>query len=307
MKYISAYKEKLNCKDSEEVFAHLLATLKPTIKNWDYFVNWPKVLQNYSKIEYELNLLNSLIGKENIEQEALKLFAKYPDTIKAIPILLACREMELSLLSNYKQGFQYQNFAFAQTMEAEKAVLFMKSSGLLKLFEDKIIKSIPDYVIGAEVGLDSNGRKNRSGTLMESIVAFFVSELCEKEGWEWISQATKKKIADKWGKNITVEKSNRQIDFAILANDKLFLIEANFYGGGGSKLKSTAGEYKSDFRRWKADGHQFIWVTDGEGWKSTHKPLRETFNESDSILNLEMLEKGMLEQLLKSLSLHTAS
>jgi type II restriction enzyme len=300
MKYISAYKEKLNCKDGEEVFAHLLATLKPTIKSWDYFVNWAKVLQNYSKIEYELNLLNSLIGKENIEQEALKLFAKYPDTIKAIPILLVCREMELSLLSDYKQGFQYQNFAFVQAMEAEKAVLFMKSSGLLKLFEDKIIKSIPDYVIGVEAGLDSNGRKNRSGTSMEAIVAFFVSELCVKEGWEWIPQATKKKIADKWGKNITVEKSDRQIDFAILANNKLFLIEANFYGGGGSKLKSTAGEYKSDFRRWKADGHQFIWVTDGEGWKSTHKPLRETFDETDSILNLGMLEKGMLEQLLKN-------
>ncbi|MFO0389469.1 MAG: type II restriction endonuclease [Alphaproteobacteria bacterium] len=300
MKYISAYKEKLNCKDGEEVFAHLLATLKPTIKSWDYFVNWAKVLQNYSKIEYELNLLNSLIGKENIEQEALKLFAKYPDTIKAIPILLVCREMELSLLSDYKQGFQYQNFAFAQAMESENAVLFMKSSGLLKLFEDKIIKSIPDYVIGVEAGLDSNGRKNRSGTSMEAIVAFFVSELCVKEGWEWIPQATKKKIADKWGKNITVEKSDRQIDFAILANNKLFLIEANFYGGGGSKLKSTAGEYKSDFRRWKADGHQFIWVTDGEGWKSTHKPLRETFDETDSILNLGMLEKGMLEQLLKN-------
>ena len=301
MKYISAYKEKLNCKDGEEVFAHLLATLKPTIKSWDYFVNWAKVLQNYSKIEYELNLLNSLIGKENIEQEALKLFAKYPDTIKAIPILLVCREMELSLLSDYKQGFQYQNFAFAQAMEAERAVLFMKSSGLLKLFEDKIIKSIPNYVIGVEAGLDSNGRKNRSGTSMEAIVAFFVSELCVKEGWEWIPQATKKKIADKWGKNITVEKSDRQIDFAILANNKLFLIEANFYGGGGSKLKSTAGEYKSDFRRWKADGHQFIWVTDGEGWKSTHKPLRETFDETDSILNLGMLEKGMLEQLVKNI------
>jgi type II restriction enzyme len=301
MKYIPAYKEKLNCNDNDEVFAYLLATLKPTIKSWDYFVNWKKVLQNYSNIEYELNLLNSLIGKDDLEQEALKLFAKYPDTMKAIPILLICREMEISLLNDYKHGFQYQQFSFTPAMEADKAVLFLKSSGLLKLFHENKIKSIPDYVIGVEAGLDSNGRKNRSGKSMENIVAFFVSELCKKEGWEWIPQATKTKIADKWGKHITVAKSNRQIDFAILANNKLFLLETNFYGGGGSKLKSTAGEYKSDFRKWQADGHPFIWITDGEGWKNTHKLLRETFDETDSILNLAMLEKGMLEQLLKIL------
>jgi type II restriction enzyme len=170
----------------------------------------------------------------------------------------------------------------------------MKSSGLFKLFNNKTIKSIPDYVIGIETGLDSNGRKNRSGSSMESIVNFYVENQCINKSWEWLEQATQKKIYEKWGKKITVEKSDRQIDFAILANNKLFLIETNFYGGSGSKLKSTAGEYKSDFKRWKADGHDFIWITDGEGWKSTHKPLRETFDETDVILNLDMLEKGLL-------------
>jgi type II restriction enzyme len=298
MKYIKAYEDKIDCSNAAEVFSYLISNLKLTIKSWDYFVNWEKVLRNYTKIEHELNLFNSLIGKDNIEQEALKLFIKYPDTIKAIPILLVCREMELSLLTDYKSGFKYENFAFEQAMEAEKAVLFLRSSGLLKLFEDKIIKSIPDYVIGVEAGLDSNGRKNRSGTSMESIVAFYVSEICVKNGWEWIPQATQKKITDRWGKRITVEESDRQIDFAILANTTLFLIEANFYSGGGSKLKSTAGEYKSDFRRWKSDGHQFIWITDGLGWEETQKPLKETFDETDYILNLDMVEHGILESLL---------
>lgn len=105
MKYIKSYKEKIGCNNAAEVFSYFIANLKPTIKSWDYFVNWEKVLRNYTKIEHELNLLNSLIGKDNIEQETLRLFTKYPATIKTIPILLVCREMKLSLLTDYKSGF----------------------------------------------------------------------------------------------------------------------------------------------------------------------------------------------------------
>lgn len=298
MRYINAYKEKLECADSDQVFIYLITKLKETIKSWDYFINWQKVFQNYSKIEYELNLLNGLIGKENIEQEAAVLFSRYPAVIKAIPILMACREMELSLLMDYKNGFKHEIFNFSHEMTADKALEFIKSSSLLSLFSDRKIKSIPDYVIGVEAGLDSNGRKNRGGTAMELIVEFFIAEICKKNNWEWLSQATKKKVADKWNKTITVEKSERKIDFVVFANSKLFLIESNFYGGGGSKLKSTAGEYKSDFRRWKSDGHQFIWITDGAGWKKAHKPLRETFDETDYVLNLDMVEHGILEAIL---------
>lgn len=297
MKYIDIY-QKINCKNPEEVFSYLLATIKPTIKRWDYFVNWTKVLSNYSKIEHELNLLNSLIGKEDIEQEAEKLFFKYPSAMAAIPILLACREMELSLLNDYKNGFKYDNYNFTKETDCKIATRFLKESGLLILFSDKKIKSIPDYVIGVEAGLDSNGRKNRGGDAMEEIVDFFIVAICEKNNFEYIAQATKKKIYDKWGKNITVAKSDRKIDFAIFANEKLFLIEANFYSSGGSKLKSTAGEYKSDFRRWKDDGHQFIWVTDGNGWKGAYRSLQETFDETDYILNLDMIENGIFEGIL---------
>lgn len=299
MKYIKPYKEKLGCNNSEEVFAYLLANLKPSIKGWDYLINWAKVLKKYKEVERELHLLNVLIGKDNIEQEALKLLTEYPKTIKTIPILLACREIEFTLLSDYKTGFKYEEFKFAD-MLAEKALLFLKSTGLLQLFKDKVITSIPNYVIGVEAGLDSNGRKNRSGTSMEAIVAFYVSELCVKKGWEWMRQATKDKIAEKWNKQITNEKADRKIDFAVLANNKLFLIETNFYSDGGSKLKSTAGEYKSDFRRWKSDGHQFIWITDGEGWNKTQNSLKETFDETDYILNLDMLENGILEEIIRN-------
>ena len=177
--------------------------------------------------------------------------------------------------------------------------MFLKESGFLKLVSDKTIKSIPDYFIGVEVGLDSNGRKNRSGTSMEDIAEFFIKDICQRKGYEYIPQATADKIKQKWNKDITVTKSSKRIDFAVNTPNKLYLIETNFYGGGGSKLKSTAGEYAEIYHQWTNDGHQFIWITDGLGWQSTKRPLRDTFDNTDYIINLDMIQKGVLEDLLK--------
>ncbi len=298
MKQHPAYKKILSCNNEDEVFAYLISSLKETIKSFDYFVNWKKVIKNYQDVETSLNLLNTLIGKEDIEQASLKLLREYPKVIGVVPALLAERDKKISLLPN-PQNFDIKRFDFSKPMSAEDGVLFLKESGFLNLISNRNIKSIPDYFIGVEVGLDSNGRKNRSGTSMENLVEFFVKDICERNGYEYIAQATADKIKAKWGKNITVTKSSKRIDFAINTPKKLYLIETNFYGGGGSKLKSTAGEYADIYHQWTRDGHQFIWVTDGYGWKTTQRPLRDTFNTIDYIINLDMIQKGVLEELLK--------
>ncbi len=298
MKQHSAFKNILNCDNEDEVFAYLISSLKETIKSFDYFVNWKKVIKNYQDVETSLNLLNTLIGKEDIEQASLKLLREYPKVIGVVPALLAERDKKISLLPN-PQNFDIKRFDFSKPMPAEDGVLFLKESGFLNLISNRNIKSIPDYFIGVEVGLDSNGRKNRSGTSMENFVEFFVKDICERNGHEYIAQATADKIKSKWNKNITVNKSSKRIDFAINTPKRLYLIETNFYGGGGSKLKSTAGEYADIYHQWTRDGHQFIWVTDGYGWKTTQRPLRDTFNTTDYIINLDMIQKGVLEELLK--------
>ena len=298
MKQHSAFKNILNCHNEDEVFAYLISSLKETIKSFDYFVNWKKVIKNYQDVETSLNLLNTLIGKEDIEQASLKLLREYPKVIGVVPALLAERDKKISLLPN-PQNFDIKRFDFSKPMSAEDGVLFLKESGFLNLISNRNIKSIPDYFIGVEVGLDSNGRKNRSGTSMENLVEFFVRDICERNGYEYIAQATADKIKSKWNKNITVNKSSKRIDFAINTPKRLYLIETNFYGGGGSKLKSTAGEYADIYHQWTNDGHQFIWVTDGYGWKTTQRPLRDTFNTTDYIINLDMIQKGVLEELLK--------
>ena len=301
MKYSKIFKDKLNCNNADDVFNYLIDNLKETIKTWDYFVNWNKVIRNYQDVETSLNLLNTLIGKENIEVTAKNLLKEYPKVIAVIPSLLAYRERKVKLLSNIK-NFETTEYDFSKPIDLDKAVMFLKESGFLKLVSDKTIKSIPDYFIGVEVGLDSNGRKNRSGTSMEDIAEFFIKDICKRNGFEYIAQATADKIKKKWNKDITVTKSSKRIDFAVNTPNKLYLIETNFYGGGGSKLKSTAGEYAEIYHQWTKDGHQFIWITDGLGWKSTQRPLRDTFDNTDYIINLDMIQKGVLEALLKNLS-----
>lgn len=304
MKVNETFKKRIGCKEEGEVFEYLISTLKETITKWDYFVNWAKVFDNVKDIEIDLNILNYLIGKDNIKSEFVDLLQKHPSIARLIPILVASRESDYKILSKYGyDAFIYEDFSFKSTKkltadEIKKVVHFASESGFLKLLASKRIKNVVDYVIGVEVGLDSNGRKNRTGKLMESIVEFFVKDVCKRNNYEYIRQANASKVKQKWSLKLTVDKSSRNIDFAVYNGKSLYLIETNFYGGGGSKLKSTAGEYKTMFDYWKKDGHKFIWVTDGLGWKSTHRPLRETFNHIDYLLNLEMISKKVLEDII---------
>ncbi len=288
-------------KTEDELFSELSSTFKTKIIQWNYFVNWKKVLQNIELVEKELNLLNYLIGKNDLYKATVDLLSKYPDTIKAIPLLLAIREKSLEVLIDTR-NFIYRKFDFSKKKyskeEIEAFAEFILKSGLGELLKDKKIKNLVDYATGVEVGLDSNGRKNRGGSLMESLVEEFIRDACQELNVEYVAQATAKKIKEKWNIEVKVDKSSRIIDFAINKQGKLYFVEVNFYGGGGSKLKSTATEYIRMNEYWNKQGIEFIWVTDGAGWNSTLKPLREYFDKADYLLNLEMLRKGILKRIL---------
>ena len=177
MTFQPLFKDTLGCNNSDEVFSYLISTLKDTITKWDYFVNWSKAQAGVRKFEINLNLLNYLVGKENIEEEAVALLKEHPQLIPTIPVLLACRDNRFQLLKEYQNGsFIYDDYNLnsSTTITPEKAAEFMAKSGFLEQLKSKRIKSLVDYVFGVEVGLDSNGRKNRGGTAMEDIVEFFV-------------------------------------------------------------------------------------------------------------------------------------
>lgn len=306
MKNLDFYKNVLQCNDENEVFDYLIKNLKPSILLWSYFVNWDKVFENTKKIEIALNNLNYLVGKDNFDEEFRFLVKQNPEAIKAIPALVVRDgngSSKFKILVDYKsKKFVYEEYDFSKENpsdeDIEKYLTFVKESGLKELISSQKIKNLVDYMIGVEAGLDSNGRKNRGGHCMENIVEFFINDLCKRNGFEYLKEATAEKIKLQWGFNVPVDKSSRRYDFVVKNDKELFIFETNFYGGGGSKLKSTAGEYRNLFD--VLDGkYKFIWVTDGFGWKTTQRPLRETFNHNEYIFTLDMIEKSILDFMMK--------
>ena len=304
MKNIPFYKDVLNCDTEDKVFDYLISTLKPSNTLWSYFVNWEKVFKNTKQIEIALNNLNYLIGKDDFDKEFKYLIKENPSIAKVIPALVVrdgSNKKKFKILVDYKsKKLVYEDYDFTKeninNEDIEKYLTFVKKSGLKDLITGKKIKNLVDYMIGIEAGLDSNGRKNRGGHAMEDIVEVFVDDLCKRNNFKYLKEANAEKIKQELGYDVPVDKSSRRYDFVIDNGKELFIIETNFYGGGGSKLKSTAGEYRNLFD--VLDGkYKFFWITDGAGWKTTSKPLRETFNHNDYVFTLTMLEKGILDTL----------
>jgi type II restriction enzyme len=291
----------------EEGFEDFFTTLRPSLKLWDFFVNWDKVFRNTKQIEIHLNLWNYLLGKPNFDAEFKSLLKQHPEIVKAIPSLIV-RDGNASKvfrviedISNLKQPDNLFDFSRPASSDAdiEQALVFVRNSGLVKLFSKDGVKNLVDYVIGVEAGLDSNGRKNRSGTSMESVVEAYLEGFVEHRKLDFIPQATPRKIKELWGFDVPVDKSSRSFDFAISDGSRLVLMEVNFYGGGGSKLKATAGEYKGLFDLVNGENVKFVWVTDGEGWTTTKLPLKSAYEHIDYVWNLSWLSRDYLDDLFK--------
>jgi len=301
--------EILKLKSDDELFDYLIDSLKiKGITQWDYFVNWEKVYNNIVPFEKELNLLNVLIGKEDIEKELTNLILEYPKVINAIPLLLAIRfknkkEQKINILTD-TTNFEYDVFDLSISIpneeQAKKIAIFFTKSGLGELVKDKKTKNLVDYSTGVEVGLDSNGRKNRGGHQMENLIEGYIQTVCNDLKLPYLKEATVKSIKENWNIDLKVDKSSRRIDYVINNNGKLYFFEVNFYGGGGSKLKSTATEYVKMNEYWNAQDIEFIWITDGAGWVNTKKPLREYFDKAEYLLNLEMLKNGIINKIIKN-------
>lgn len=288
-------------------FNDLISTFQDSIFTWDYFTDFEKVKKNVKKIEKELNLLNYLIGKENLEEEFISLVEEYPKVRKILPILIAIRDDKLSctpiitdMLTLIPENKKYIFYDEINDEIKNELLLFFRETGLKELFENKHIKNLVDYCVGIEVGMDTNGRKKRTGDLMETIVEKYLETYCkENTNIFFINQATKDRIKKAFNYDIEIDKNSRRFDFALFNNNqnKLYLIEVNYYSVGGSKLKATAGEYQylNDFL--KAQNLTLIWITDGTGWNTALRPLEETFNHNDHVINLEMLKNGILENI----------
>lgn len=299
-----------NLTTPQQVFDYLLDTLKDSIFTWDYFSDFKKSVSNIKSIKVELEALNSLLGVsiDEIDTTFINLLKANPETRRVLPILIALRANKLNetpiiddintLISINRKNLFSPSVPLTPEV-VDNLLKFFSISGLKEFFINNEINNIVDYCIGVEIGMDTNARKNRTGTTMENLLENFLSDFCEKHGMDYMKQATKNRISEKWGIDIRVDKIDRRFDFAILNNYKrLFFLEVNYYSGGGSKLKATAGEYKS-LQEWLSPQNiTFIWVTDGFGWNTAKTALNETFLANEYVINLHMISEGILEEII---------
>lgn len=280
-------------------FNEWLGEFRESIADYGYYIDFPKIHNNVDAIKVELNILNALVGSQNIEQEFDKLIAKYPETLKCIPILLAVRSNEIYAIDEdgeYNYNFNKMNYS------AEQYKIFMQKTGLFDLIANHIISNLVDYATGVETGLDSNGRKNRGGHLMENLVEGYIQKAGYIKGKDYFKEMNLSEIEDKWNIDLSAisnqGKAEKRFDFVVKTDSNIYGIETNFYGGGGSKLNETARSYKTLALEAKAiDGFKFAWFTDGKGWNSARNNLEETFDVLDDVYNINDLESGVIEGL----------
>ena len=282
-------------------FDEWLKSFKVSISDYNYYVDFEKIYKNVDKVKVELNILNSLIGSKNIEDDFKSIIMKYPETLECIPLLLAVRSKEIFIKDEIKEYlFKFNEMVYS----VKEYIKFMRESGLFDLLQNHIINNLYDYVLGIEVGLDSNGRKNRGGHLMENLVESYINKAGFVKNETYFKEMYLTDIEKKWDLDLSSMSGNnvstKRFDFVIKTNNQVYVIETNFYGGfgGGSKLNETARSYKMLAQEAKmVDGVTFIWITDGTSWKSARKNLEETFNELDTIYSINDLENGVLNKL----------
>ncbi len=282
-------------------FNEWFKTFRSSICDYSYYVNFEKVYGNVDSIKVELNILNSLIGSKNIENDFEKLVAEYPKILKCIPVLLAVRGSEIYAIDGdgeYLFNFKKMNYSVAEYK------MFMRKTGLFDLIANRIINNLVDYVTGVEVGLDSNGRKNRGGHLMENLVEGYLQKAGLVKGVDYFKEMYISDMEKRWNLDLSnisnTGKTEKRFDFVVKTENTVYGIETNFYTGGGSKLNETARSYKTIALEAKEiKGFAFVWFTDGIGWQSAKHNLEETFDVLDNIYCIADLENGIVSELLK--------
>ena len=271
-------------------FNEWLEKFKPSISDYNYYVDFPKIYRNVDKVKVELNILNSLVGSKNIESDFQNIILRYPETLACIPLLLAVRANEIYVKDEINEYlFKFDKMIYSMN----DYIRFMSESGLFDLLQNHIINN-----------LDSNGRKNRGGHLMENLVESYIIKAGFIKNETYFKEMYLKDVEKKWNLDLSAMSGNnvstKRFDFVIKNKKQVYVIETNFYGGtgGGSKLNETARSYKMLARESKlTTGVTFVWITDGTAWKSARKNLEETFNELETIYNINDLENGILEKL----------
>lgn len=283
------------------IFNEWLKGFRNSIASYDYYIDFEKVYRNVDSIKIELNILNSLVGSKNIEEDFEKIITQYPETLKCIPLLLAVRSNEIYAMDiDGECTYNFKNMI----LSVDEYKVFMEKTGLFNLISNRIVSNLVDYVTGVETGLDSNGRKNRGGHLMENLVEEYIQKAGFVKNKNYFKEMYIHEITEKWHIDLSAisnqGKMEKRFDFVVKTDNMIYAIETNFYASGGSKLNETSRSYKTLAGEVDTiDGFTFVWFTDGKGWISARHNLEETFDVMETIYNINDMENGIMNEVFK--------
>ena len=262
---------------TNQQFDIFISQLKETNQTLDFFCDFEKIGRNVDDIKLSLCMLNSLIGTSDLRKSVETIWNRDKTAFSVLPILIAVRdEGSKKVLDSLNNIVDIKTFFGS----VDRVIEFLENTGLADLFRNRTIKDLVDYVFGIETGLDTNARKNRSGHIMENTVAQIFKDNNIKYRQE-IYSSEWQTITDVLGDD------EKRFDFVIETETKTYLIEVNFYSGGGSKLNEVARSYSDIAPKINTvKGFEFVWITDGIGWKSAKNKLQEAYSIIPRVYNL---------------------
>ena len=304
MKNIEFYRNFLGVSTVEDYCDLICNSLIETNHTYSFFVDWEKAIKNQAAFKYELSLLSSMKNSSNPTNDLKSLISKYPEVVKVLPILLAFRDgvtSVIKVLDTIKPELIYKDIDLTKKMytneEQEEIVDFTTKSGLL--YQLCKMESPTDYLLGIEVGLDTNARKNRSGIFLEKIATEIIEDLARKDqSIKWLQQRTFGYVEENFNILTPPTLRDRKFDYCIIKNGKATTIEVNFFGGTGSKPSEIVSSYINRSEVLETAGWKFVWLTDGIGWRSMLRPLRIGVSGIQYVINTDLLRSGILEKII---------
>jgi type II restriction enzyme len=258
-------------------FKKFLLQLQETNQTLDFFCDFEKITSHVEDVKLSLCMLNSLIGSDDLRKSVETIWKRDKSAFQVMDILIAVRKDGKKQVIDTTGHCVYLKRLFTSV---DGVVEFIEGTGLAQIFRDKRVKDLVDYVFGIETGLDSNARKNRSGHVMEHTVA----NLLSRNGIKFRQEV----YSSEWPALQTVlGEDEKRFDFVIEAKGVRYLMEVNFYSGGGSKLNEVARAYSDIAPKINAvRGFEFVWITDGIGWNSAKNKLQEAYSIIPRVYNL---------------------
>ena len=267
-------------------FNRFMSQLQETNQTLDFFCDFDKITANVGNIKLSLCMLNSMIGTTDLRRSVETIWNRDRSAFSVMDILIAVRSEGKKVVLNSAGDCIILDRLFTSI---DGVMEYLEGTGLADLFRQKKINDLVDYVFGIETGLDSNARKNRSGHVMEGMVA----SILKKNGIKFRQEV----YSTEWSNlQRVLGDDEKRFDFVIQTPKKTYLIEVNFYSGGGSKLNEVARSYSDIAPKINSvPGFEFVWITDGIGWKSAKNKLQEAYSIIPSIYNLTSIKDFLQE------------